>query len=326
MDLDVLLPFHRVDRYFEEALLSVSASEKISLRVVLIDDRTDKSQDIQEKLSSLENFEIVETNGGEGYGKALAIGSKLLISDAVAIMNSDDLVSPNRFWLQLKELDDKQLSITGLQKIDSSGKPKKSITGELSTSIYDPLYLTLGAYGANASWCMQTSWWRNNSFFDADDFLDWRIALKSFRGTKIGFISEKLYFYRQHKSQFTANRIMDQLQISTIYEEWKDFCNVSGIGGYSVDFFSLIALPWVKGQEFSILELSEFMERTQRYLCEKNPTLAKDFRQLIKKRLLLGLRGNISLRKKSKLLGVGFSEMPSLIQDITNLWRNQPFR
>jgi hypothetical protein len=326
MDLDVLLPFHRVDRNFEEALISVSASEKISLRLILIDDRTDKSQDLSKNLFGLENFQLVETGGGEGYGKALSIGSNFIINDAVAIMNSDDLVSPNRFWLQLKQLENKQLSIAGLQKINSLGRPKKSITGDLSSAIYDPLYLTLGAYGANASWCMQSSWWKTNSFFDADDCLDWRIALKSFHKTKLGFIADKLYFYRQHKSQFTANRNIDQRQISKIYGEWTNFCNELGIGGYSIDFFSLIALPWVKAQEFSISELSEFMQRTQQYLSDNNPTLARDFLQLLKRRLLLGMRGNISLGIKSDLLRVGFSELPSLLQDIMNLQRTRPFR
>ena len=59
MDLDVLLPFHKIDIYFQQAIDSLSSTKGVSFNTILIDDRLDKSQDINTLATKLKSFDIV---------------------------------------------------------------------------------------------------------------------------------------------------------------------------------------------------------------------------------------------------------------------------
>ena len=103
-DVDVLMPFHRLDEFLHEAVFSVLKSEKISLRLILLDNRADKSQLFPLNLfeSRLEatghSIELVVVEAPNTYADALNLGILKAEADFVALMNSDDLVASDRFY------------------------------------------------------------------------------------------------------------------------------------------------------------------------------------------------------------------------------------
>ena len=145
MNLDVVLPFHRVDKYFESAILSLAQSKRVTFRTILIDDRVDKSKNLVNLFNNLKSFVVIQTPGGIGYGKSLEYGSRLVEADVIALFNSDDLISPDRLARQYDQLNNHEISIVNMARINEKGRRNKSIMGEISSTAYNPIFLSLGA-------------------------------------------------------------------------------------------------------------------------------------------------------------------------------------
>ena len=143
----------------------------------MIDDSLQQNIKISDLPCNFRDLELVKTGGNLGYGLALKKGSEFIGSESIGLFNSDDLVDPYRFKKQLSALGSYDLSITGMYKINQKGAPIAPLTGEIKSKKYDPIYLLLGSYGANATWVMQKTWWLENAFFDSKEALDWRIAI-----------------------------------------------------------------------------------------------------------------------------------------------------
>jgi hypothetical protein len=244
-NIDVLLPFHRRDSYFQQALISLSRTKSVSIRLILIDDSLQQNIMISDLPCNFHDLELVKTGGNLGYGLALKKGSEFIGSESVGLFNSDDLVDPFRFKKQLETLDSHDLSVTGMYKINQKGAPIAPLTGEIKSKKYDPIYLLLGSYGANATWVMQKTWWLENAFFDSKEALDWRIALRAFPNSKIHWNPEKLYTYRKHPDQVTARKLQSEQCMDIVYEEWKSLCNKLGIHNSSRLVFNCVATPWL---------------------------------------------------------------------------------
>ena len=117
--LDVLLPFHRIDKYFYEALNSLKKST-VPLRVIMINDSV--NQNFRLNLHSTTNLWLTycNTGGNIGYGNALKIGTNYIENPFVALMNSDDLIHPDRFKKQLEIINEFDIVISNLRKIGSN--------------------------------------------------------------------------------------------------------------------------------------------------------------------------------------------------------------
>jgi hypothetical protein len=316
MDLDVLLPFHKIDIYFQHAIDSLASTKGVSFNTILIDDRVDKSQDINTLVADLKSFEIVKTTGGTGYANALKLGTSCITKDYVALFNSDDLIDPTRFKKQVKELDKVELCISKISRIKRDNSNSSSIIGEIKSKQYDPVFLLLGAYGADASWCMRTEWWKRNAFFDNQDYLDWRIALKSFKKTTISYIPEPLYFYRKHKDQVTKNRLSDNNDLENTYTLWNVLAKSYGLSNFSFEIFCIFAAPWKNSSSYKILQIQEFLEKIDNNELIQNSSVAPYFKKLIKRRLILLMRNNGNILNKFWLLKEGLSEVYPLLTDV----------
>lgn len=316
MDLDVLLPFHRVDKYFKEAIESLSNTQGVSFNVILIDDRLDKSENILKQIIALKNFIIVETEGQQGYGLALKAGSAHIKADSVALFNSDDLMHSLRFKKQLQKLENFDLNITKMNRINSSSKQTISLGGEICSSNYDPIYLIFGSYGANATWCMKSSWWHENAFFDNKACLDWRIALNTFEKTKISFTSEYLYSYRKHENQITNQKNVSKNYMLPVFNDWNKFLVTQNLASYSYETFLSIAAPWIKPDPLSKVEIKKFYVDISNQLPAVSTEVAKDLRALIQKRMIFSLRGQSDISLKTWLAFNGKHQIPSITRDL----------
>jgi glycosyltransferase involved in cell wall biosynthesis len=319
MNLDVILPFHRVDKYFESSILSLAQTNNVSFRTILIDDRIDKSEDLASLFNNLKSFVVAETPGGVGYGKSLEYGSKLVESDAIALFNSDDLISPDRLSRQYDQLNNHEISITNMARINAQGKRNKSIMGEISSSAYNPIYLTLGSYGANATWCVRKSWWDKFIYFDSDECLDWRIALTSFCSSNIGFISEPLYFYRKHSNQVTVHYNLSQTKMEVVYKAWLNFITSIGIEPTNYSTFSTLATPWnSNAYEINMEELVKTVDQIYDFANQLDPTISINLKKLVQRRYVFAIRKSKSVSDSMHLLTMGLPQTTRIASDLFN--------
>ena len=200
--VDVILPFHRNDSYLRVAINSILASRDVTVRLLLIDDRKDRSV-----IPDLDPY-IIHRTGGLGYAAALNSAVPYLESDFVALMNSDDWSNPSRLIKQISALENSQenFSICSLIKFKNSHL-RPALLGEFDCQEYDSRVLLLGAYGANATWLARRKTWVTSIYFENSSVSDWLSAMKIFPGLKIISVNEKLYWYRQHTSQITKSAI-----------------------------------------------------------------------------------------------------------------------
>jgi len=100
-EVDVIMPFHRTDRFLEKAINSVFESENIDINLILIDDRPiDKAKSI----GRYQQYIREKTSGLIGAANSFNIGARFCSSEYVSIVASDDLISPQRFKNKSKRL------------------------------------------------------------------------------------------------------------------------------------------------------------------------------------------------------------------------------
>jgi glycosyltransferase involved in cell wall biosynthesis len=317
MDLDVILPFHRVDSYLKEAIESLVLCQSVSINVIAVDDRPGQKSDISDILKPLRKYQILSTAGGQGYGEALRLGTSALENPVTALFNSDDLLNPLKFRRQLDQLENSELSLTGMRRIRADGRFSSSLTGSISSNTYEPIFLLFGAYGANATWCMRKDWWVNNAFFDDQECLDWRIALSSFRDTKISFINEPLYLYRKHMSQTTANNKIDQSKMLPVFEKWVALANSFNLFSNSRQIFDLFATPWLVGRRVTYKEAEEWFHSVKKQISRFDVALAQDLEKIVARRYLFASQNkNNPMLSRAKYAIKGSPQIVPLFQEL----------
>ena len=314
---DVLLPFHENNNFLEQAFASVAASTGVNLNIILIDDRKDNSGDTPFISSRKHKIEIVKTPGGVGYGEALKIGSNYLASDNVAIMNSDDLIAPHKFLVQLQSLETCEISLAGIKRINVNNRDTFSIGGNQKFISYDPFFLSLGSYGANASWAMRRDWWKSHAFFDSSPALDWRIALKSFPKSNISYSSEDLYYYRKHGQQHTSIYRSEE-NYTELYLLWRNHVNYYLDEYFTENVFSIFATPWRKTPSINLDEIQQWLRSIDRFTDSLPRDLAAKIDYFVKRRILISLiNSKTTIRNKLWLLNHSGNALLKVAQDIS---------
>jgi glycosyltransferase involved in cell wall biosynthesis len=291
--IDVLMPFHRYDNFLLDAISSVEDSQNVHIHLILIDDRALIDQ-FPVFVSSID-YTYCSTSGNQGYGVALELGSRFIKTNHVALMNSDDLVTPDRFSSQIQDLEKNDLSITNIQKFSVNSRNIDSVLGNFNLKTFNPIFLIFGAYGANASLAARTEWWKQNFFFDSMSALDWRIALRNYSSSKIGYLPKTHYFYRVHAGQVTKNdsALTDDEEI---FLEWNQFLSSYGIPGANISAFYFLGLP----QKSSLI--SDWNEIFEIYrIALKNTTTFEEYTLVSR---FFHIRVLISLQEPRNLLRI----------------------
>ena len=324
--IDLIFPFHRNDNYLRDALDSIEAARGPELRMIIVDDRIDQSLNLRGLFTRFRRNEYLTTPGGVGYGECLRLATELLSSDHVALMNSDDIVRSDRFLVQEKMLENSEITISKMLRINGNKKKLPSILGEISGTDYHPFFLLLGAYGANATWCMHLDWWKSNAFFDGNPCLDWRIALKSFQHSKISYTSEPLYLYRKHRDQVTTLKKIQENQFLEGFTEWKKLANFFLGQEYSRDVFNLAAMPW---NEHISLPGEEYIN-FGKILTEKadllNINIIPDLKKILSRRDILALAKSTSALTSYKIAARSCKELIPFGADLVTAASRQAFR
>lgn len=290
MRVDVVLPFHKDDQYLWEAVDSVLNSKSLEVRLIMMDDRVLRNEalKIPEKFCSPPNVLEVYGTDGSGYGNALNQSKGYLESEFIALMNSDDLMSPHRLIRQVQKLQETQadLTICGIQKFDNRGS-LPSFTGEIDVDHYDYRTLLLGSYGADASWLLKSNVFLSIDFNTYELGSDWCAALSNFSQLRVTGIKEKLYWYRIHPSQVTAMKSSSLSEVDPIFDEWSKMNTELCLPSVSKEAFIHIAMPWLNLQitKNNLGEASEWFKEYQKLFSENQQL--KVVKRLIKRRQVI---------------------------------------
>ena len=282
----------------------------MKIRLVLIDDRKNP-----ELLTNLPTNSKVINTFGIGYAQALNAARGHIHSPYTAIMNSDDLVHPDRFARQIQKLVDQdfQVCACGIQKF-KAGKNVVSRFGSLEFSgALDRRVLLLGAYGVDATWCGKSDWWVNNLEFIDRHMSDWATGIEVSRKIGIYFHSEKLYFYRQHPNQTTANQAFSSLGLNGIMKNWLLLATESNVQKLDLQEIAWVAAPRGRKPLDKIA-----IKKITNWLTQFNLATEGTYADLIARRYLLLLSNNPMNRYELKDVYLAATGANSLAKEILN--------
>ena len=297
LEIDVLMPFHNLSEFFEAAILSVLQSTHVKITLLLLDNRRDSRPEF-----SLKPFEhILKYTGHQiriipvkypyTYAKALNTGIAKSTANYIALMNSDDLVVPERFYLQSNQLINQKgdIAICTLTKF-SGVREIRSISGSIDLQYFNYKYLLLGAYGADASLMMKSEWVKSTDrFFPESRQSDWLFALKYYSDAKIVSINEPLYLYRMHNQQFTKNNFLNTLEREISIQLEKHFESI-GILITNKNILIAISASFLR-VKLGIFETREFLDVCDKYLLSFDSLeQQKNVKKILARRILVVLR------------------------------------
>jgi hypothetical protein len=295
--VDVVVPFHKADNLLWKAISSASRSKNVSLNIIFMDDRQEigpNDELVLSKISGkLEKMNITYSFNKttmHGYANALNESKFLVKSQYVGILNSDDLISKNRFWRQAREIDQGfDLSICRLKKFTKIFSLPPML-GSIKT-VFEPELLLLGAYGADASLFTSKHLWQTELMFTPNiEMADWEMALRCYPKFRVSYISRTLYFYRMHRRQVSRGSNIHSPLSSEFYDSWCSLAEKLKFPVLDPEQVSVVATPWSSASRVSQeqkMEILNWLSKFQELLDQKNLRL-----DLIKRRfVLLRLRG-----------------------------------
>ena len=206
-------------------------------------------------------------------------------------MNSDDIVSKHRFEQQVDSLNNSEVSLTNLSRINSKGRQANSFLGKLNSPYYHPIFLLFGAYGANATLAAKSDWWLKNSFFDSLPALDWRIALRAYPDSKISYLPYIHYKYRKHEKQISLVDSNSQ-DLASVYTDWKSYCLRLDLNYISYENFIAAAAPWQFNSKISLLQFRSWAHGIKKLVSDLPEPIGFQVSKLIERRLLINLFNN----------------------------------
>jgi len=204
---------------------------------------------------------LIIPNDGRSYASSLNAARNSLQSNFIAILNSDDLSTPQRLLSQVCALEDSgaQLAIGKLVKFQGIFR-LPSISGDLSPTNFGIHHLLLGAYGCDASIVVTREAWLEFMEFDESAHnADWATALKVYSHLDIIGVDNAFYRYRMHSHQVTQNQMYNSDDFPLYYPLWHQLSASLGLPQVSINVARALSRPWVAQKltksEFEMMQL-----------------------------------------------------------------------
>lgn len=210
--ISVIIPCYNQAEFLKESCNSIIAQTYENWEVIIINDG---SNDITEKVSleftaKDKRFKYVyQENGGLSSARNKGLG--LATGEYIQLLDSDDIVAPDKFEKSLKHIANHDIIITNFYLFTKSIEDKIKPYCKLNKINFD--YLTLltewdTKFSFPPHCCLVKKSIIGETTFEkglkAKE--DWVFWLDLFKKTpKIKFIDEKLAFYRRHENNMTNN-------------------------------------------------------------------------------------------------------------------------
>lgn len=127
-NFSVLMSVYKNEKstYLNASLMSIENQTVVPDEIILVEDGP-LTKELYEVIDTHRNmfgkgFRVVVLNKNQGLGNALRIGTKYVSTKWIARMDTDDIAVPNRFELQLREIEkNPQLAVIGGQVDEFEG-------------------------------------------------------------------------------------------------------------------------------------------------------------------------------------------------------------
>lgn len=255
--LQIIIPFRGSLDHLEDCVKQCRLYSPKNANILVFDDRST----FVEKPDFLTENEYFPT-GGVGLPQVVEFSKKFISADFVAIMAGDDIPAPNRFNLQLDLLSSQSLdlSIGRQEKFKQKNSRVPALAGSFLGDVFDSSILLLGAYGADGTIMMTSTFYREKYILDAtDSFSDWSLALCQYPHSKISYTNKILVYYRQHSGQVTRNKRNLWIE-SKVKNHWLALLSeLTDINWVSQAALNVIAAPWYRS-DVNKEEIDEALE------------------------------------------------------------------
>lgn len=276
-DISVVIPVYNVEKYIRQCLDSIVAQSLgiENIEVIIVNDATpDNSMAIVEEFASkYPSFKIINNETNVGPGECRNRGLKLVTSDYVTFVDSDDFISPNIYENSLKKMknndcdlliynwefyqdgariENNSLHKHGLNKNHIFNSVKECPSLMFMTSIWNKIF-------------------HKNLFkyikFPKREYEDNEIAVKSLiNANKIYFNNDDTYFYRKRSNSITTNikeknindmvgSIKTLLKLARQYPEYKENIEFLSLKFTNDVFFWIFFHKWYYDEEIRFLNL-----------------------------------------------------------------------
>jgi glycosyltransferase involved in cell wall biosynthesis len=264
-NVDVILPFHQENELLHEAINSIAKSTNVRVKLILVDSRPMNLQGQKVRIPSELNFIHIVAGQKRNYPNAINAGLENLKSEFFALMNSDDLVHPERLYRQIMQLkgDRADICVCKMQKF--TGKSSRNVIPTLAGNIrynsFSYVNLFIGAYGADATLLGRSDVIKKHQLkFPLVEHADWFFALANYKDLKVSVLNFTGYFYRMHGNQITRSEKYKKPNKNLILVIQQNLLSY-GFNRYPMKILQAIAMPNTKPK------LSTKDLKTLRKLC-----------------------------------------------------------
>jgi glycosyltransferase involved in cell wall biosynthesis len=300
-NVDLLIPFHRIDTYLVESVASAQASKGINVRVIAIND---SEQEVNKEKLGLRAGDLLINSEFKGKLGALSAGFAVCESEFVAFLDSDDLQEETRLKHQVDLMLKTGADVSScnlIKFVGSSTKHQpKSISVRTPIFVKPELILVFGAHGADSSLVIRKQTLNkykelHNQLPDRLSDYPWLLSML-LGGEKYVHSEEGVYFYRVHKKQLSRNSSLHDLW-PEIFTIWNQFMreNVEIQKPISANLGLLIAFP------SSLSKISKEELRSLREIKQnlKNYHLVNDIFNKLRLEVFIGIREFIGRRGRT---------------------------
>jgi glycosyltransferase involved in cell wall biosynthesis len=217
--VSVLMAVHNGQEFIYKSIKSILNQNYKNFEIIIINDHsTDDTKKIIEKIN-LKKIKIINLKKNVGPYKALDIGMQKISGKYISILDSDDIIHPNKFRTQVKILENDQkvgLVATWYKIIDKNSKIIKIFKINSNKNFFN------FAFPCQNLICNSSVMFRrdilkkikfyNKSFFYSNDY---HFYLKIFINYEIRIIKNFYTYYRSHLNQRTHDKKLK----SIIYKE-----------------------------------------------------------------------------------------------------------
>lgn len=255
--VSIILPFHKVNAFLDQAIVSVLGSDFDDYELLLISDGVNDAElgEISE-LARGPKTKLLR-NPGTGLVDALNFGAKMSQSRYIARMDSDDICHMSRLRKQVEFLDQNpriDLVGTQLRLICEHGATKSGGRSYPRTVMRWPLFKPFTCEVAHP-----TVMFRRQAFelaggyrhfytkSEAEDFDLWNRIL---RNGHIANLNEVLLDYRIHASQISSNRAKEQrlsTEVAALLDIWEIYSTIQESAPFSSSGSE--AINWLTNKE-----------------------------------------------------------------------------
>lgn len=139
IDISVIVPVYNVDKYIEQCIRSILLQTYTDIEIIIVDDgSTDRSSEICDNLSLLDNRIIVIHQKNEGVSSARNVGINEANGKWICFVDGDDYLHPQMLekTISISENQNSDICLCDYYMVYDNGKQKRNKTIDLK---YDEL-------------------------------------------------------------------------------------------------------------------------------------------------------------------------------------------